>query len=245
MAKTFLEMGQDVAVETRLDKPTQLFGNEEEDAVLIRTCLQKSALLDVMRAENWAILRKRYSFQYTTDDDEYDLPTHFDRIINGTVWDIGYARPMAGPINSQEWEWIQYGIGATAAVTTAFTIMRATGTDETKKVFLVYPTPTSDDSSASVAYQYITSQYVYDSVNSLFTEFTGDDQFTMLDDEIVILGAAVRVLEDMGMDYAEKQDRFNALRKDRIAKDGGAPNINMANVGIDPLDYNLPETGYG
>jgi len=245
MSKTFLEMGQQVAIKTRLDNPVELFGSTEEDAVLIRTCLQEAALLDVMRAENWEILRKRHTFMYTADEDEYDLPDYFDRFINNTIWDLENNLPMEGPLNAQEWEILQSSTGAAASITRAFTVMRATGVDETKKVFVVYPEPTENASVVTVAYQYISSQYVYDDADSLYTEFTEDGQYTMLDDEIVIIGTIVRVLDAIGMDYAEQQDRFEALKKDRIAKDGGAPNVNMANSPRDPLSYNLPETGYG
>ena len=51
--------------------------------------------------------------------------------------------------------------------------------NETKKVFAIYPTTTTGGSD-DYSYQYISSQYVHDSLNNMKAEFTADSDLTVL-----------------------------------------------------------------
>jgi hypothetical protein len=253
MAKrTFYELAQEIAVKARLNIPSQIFGSIDEDAVLIKTCLKEGALIDVMRADNWEVLRKRHTGDY--DDDllsgasdymAFDLPSDFDRIVNNTVWELNDMKRMVGPLTIDEWEAHLSGLVATAAVTKVYTIKRYTeGADETKKVFCVYPTTTSGGTE-DFSFQYISTQYVYDSTKNMKDAYDADGDYTVLDDEVVKLAGLIRVLKVLGMDYGEEMNEFNAARKERIGRDGGAPRLRMDDGGDFRLVWNLPETGYG
>jgi hypothetical protein len=252
MAKTFYELAQNIAVKARLNIPAQVFGNTDEDAVLIKTCLRAGSLRDVMRAGNWEVLRKRLTEDYdndllsgTGDYMVFDLPSDFDRIVNKTVWELNDLKRMEGPLTVDEWQASLSGLVATAAVTKVYTIKRYTeGADETKKVFAIYPTTTSGGSE-DFSYVYMSNQYIYDSNKNMKTEYTADGDYTVLDDDLVELAGLIRVLKTLGMDYGEEMNEFQAILKERLSRDGGAPTIAMDGPSSFRLVWNLPETGYG
>lgn len=252
MAKTFLEIAQNIATNARLNIPAQVFGSVDEDAVLIRTCIKNAALRDMMRADNWESLVKRHTEAYDQDLQSgaldymvFDLPPYFDRIVNDTIWELNDDKPMVGPLTVSKRQGVLSGLTISAAVTKSFWVQRYTeGTNETKKVFAIYPTTTTGGSD-DYSYQYISSQYVHDSLNNMKAEFTADSDLTVLDDDAVELAGLIRVLRTLGMDYGDEVDEFNAIRKERIGRDGGAPRVMMDDSDRLGLTFNLPETGYG
>jgi len=80
------------------------------------------------------------------------------------------------------------------------------------------------------------------------TAFTADDDYTVLDQDVIAAGLKWRFLRAKGLDYGEEKQHYENLRNQSVARSGGLRDIpmNASASGMRLLNnMNVPDTGFG
>jgi hypothetical protein len=119
--------------------------------------------------------------------------------------------------------------------------------DGVNRLYLI-PTPSGAD---EISYYYVSKRYVYHDYNYV-SDFSGDDDTTLLDDDLVEQAALYRTLRILGLDYGEERLEFTKMLREQMAHDGGARVLNQARPSGSVtytadmvLGANVPLTGLG
>ena len=145
MSDTVVQIGNAAADIVGLPRQATLVGNTNQNAVKILRAV-RNAQREVSRDFDWVVLKREHTF--TTDgSSSYALPTYFDRILNGTIWDRTNYCKLTGPVRSNEWQEWKSGITTASSLEKIFRIYSdSTGT----KVIEILP---SDDSGSEIAFE--------------------------------------------------------------------------------------------
>lgn len=219
---TVLSLVTDAADELSLARPADISDVTDDNTSqklirhLTRTCRQLNAEYD------WARLRREKTFTSVAAQEQTNaIPEDFQRFVKDTFWNRTTRTKVYGPIDPSEWQQRE------AAVNTSpyqNFIIRGTS-------LLLTPAPSS---GWTMAYEYIT-KYIGLAVDGTTERntFTGDDDTTYFDDELVILGTVWRYRKAEGLDYSEEFREYQMRRANLIKMDGGRRTLDM---GGDRLD---------
>lgn len=156
--------------------------------------------------------------------DTYPEATDFDRFINGTAWDRTNRWALLGPDSPQLDEYHRSGI-VTTGPRRHFRQMGnlVAGT------YRLWPPPAIQDTPFQIAWEYISLNWVrVHGGSTLATSFAHDDDVPILDSQAIILGTKWRFLEAKGIPTAASmQVEYRDYVSQLIARDGGAPTLNM------------------
>jgi hypothetical protein len=233
---TFLEIANNVAIGVRLPEMTACFSSADRNAKVIKLSIINAAERDIFRGSDWSFLTKRHAFTTIDGTDNYSLPADYHRSIPTTFWNNTSQRVVLGPTCIESWAMYRNNAFGVSAIDYVCKILPVDGVN---KLFLI-PTPGGEE---AISYYYISDRYVkYRGI--LVPAFTGDDNETIFDDDLVESGALYRTLRTLGLDYGEERLEFTSLRKERTSHDGGAEILNMA-PGYGSLGANTPLVGMG
>ena len=85
---TLLSIAQEILQQTKSATiPSTIIGNSQPVAIQILEVLKRS-IVNLSRSYDWQELTKEYSFNAVASQNNYSLPTDFDRIINNSFWKI-------------------------------------------------------------------------------------------------------------------------------------------------------------
>lgn len=206
-----LALCQDAATETKLSAPSAVIGiSNDKDAVLLARALTKTCAQ--LQAYDWQKLTREKTFTTVAAETQTDtpLPTDFLRFVSNTIYNRTKRLPVGGPLSSQEWQ----GIKATAQ-TSAYDYFRLRG-----GLWLMSPTPSAGE---TIAYEYITNAPGTTAAAVQLTDgFTDDTDLTYFDDELMVLGIAMNVLDIDGNDYAETSRAFQTRLSKMLVEDQGS-----------------------
>ncbi len=205
-----LSLMQDAAIEVKLKAPSAIIGITTPDETLLARALVKTCTQ--LQAHDWQKLTREKTFTTVAAETQTDtpLPTDFLRFVSNTIFNRTKRLPLGGPLSPQEWQ----GIKATAQ-TSSYDYFRLRGGS-----WLMSPLPSAGD---TIAYEYITKNMGTDSTG--VTEratFTVDTDLTYFDDELMILGICMNVLDIDGNDYAERSMQFQARLSKMLVEDQGS-----------------------
>lgn len=99
------------------------------------------------RQYDWPQLTRTHTITLVSGQDTYDVPSDFLAIANNTQYDVSGARPMEGPLNSQQWAQLQYGI------TNVGPYMKFRIAGRTSKRFQINPTPSASGGELAFIYR--------------------------------------------------------------------------------------------
>ena len=246
MAKTVLQIGNAAAANCGLPQQTALYGNSNQNALRILQAVKDGAGRDVFRGNDWAVLQSEHTFS-TDGSTAYAVPSDFDRLINGTLWDRTNERPLVGPVTAQQWQRYESGLDGLTGLTKLFRITGGVilvGGFAGDKVIKIYPTTSTGE---TIAFEYISNEYVITAQDgNLIPEITSDINVFIFDDDLVEVATTWRLLRNLGMTYADEKIEFEALMDERMANDGGAGSLSMQLRSTWQIgDPNIPDTGYG
>lgn len=211
---TLFEIASSILQETKdLQIPASFVGNNEPVAKQILEAI-KTSLYEVSRSYDWQELQKEYSFTTTTDVQEYDLPTDFDRFINLTFWNSSNQMQVFGPLDAQKWRQI---VNSTISGGASYNYFRI----RANKIVL-YPAVSGGE---NFIYEYITKNFVKNADGELQSDFTDDSDEPTIDSYIIKLDAIWRFLKNNGKPYAEEQRTANLAIAERVSKNGARPVI--------------------
>jgi len=245
MGKTVLQIGNAAASACGLPQQTTLNGNTNQNAVRILQSVKDAAGRDVFRGQDWVSLQIEHTFA-TTGATSYDeIPSDFDRLINGTLWDRTNERPLVGPVTAQQWQRYESGLDGLTGLTLLFRIASGyfLGTTHIDKVIKIYPTTSTGQ---TIAFEYISNEYVLDIAGAKKDAVDADTDTFLFDDDLVEVAATWRLLRNLGMTYADERIEFETLMDERSSNDGGAGSLSMQLRSTWQIrDPNVPDTGYG
>ena len=100
---TLLSTSQEILRQTKSAAiPTSIIGKLQPAAVQILEILNRS-IVNLARSYDWQELTKEHSFNAVASQNNYSLPTDFDRIVNNTFWNTTDTKPMIGTGSAQDW----------------------------------------------------------------------------------------------------------------------------------------------
>ena len=201
-AETFVVTGSDLPVAARVlsvDSPTQVTMDMVATGTVSNTTL-------------------------TFAKDTYPEATDFDRFINGTAWDRTNRWALLGPDSPQLDEYHRSGIVTTGPRRH----FRQVG-NLVAGTYRLWPPPAIQDTPFQIAWEYISLNWVrVHGSSTLASSFANDDDMPILDSQAIILGTKWRFLEAKGIPTAASmQVEYRDYVSQLIARDGGAPTLNM------------------
>ena len=211
---TLLSTSQEILRQTKSAiVPDTIIGNTQAAAVQILEVLNKS-IVNLSRSYDWQELMKEHTFTAVASQNNYSLPSDFDRVVNNTFWNTTDMREMIGSISGQEWRTLTNSTIGGGAIAEYY---RFRG-DE----LLIFPTPAATD---SYIYEYISDNIVNDSGGTGQTGWEADTDVSVIDDYILKLDATWRLLKSQGRPYAEDQRDANLALAERVGINAGRRTI--------------------
>lgn len=156
--------------------------------------------------------------------DTYPEATDFDHFINGTAWDRTNRWALLGPDSPQLDEYHRSGIVTTGPRRH----FRQVG-NLTAGTYRLWPPPAIVDTPFQIAWEYCSLNWVRVAGGSILAaSMTADTDVPLLDSQAIILGTKWRFLEAKGIPTAASmQVEYRDYVSQLIARDGGAPTLNM------------------
>jgi len=167
--------------------------------------------------------------------DTYDLPAGYRAVAPSTQWDRTNAWQLQGPVSPQQYQWLISGNVATGP--------RRKFRLQGQKI-VVWPAPTTDDTLIT---EYLSSYWVTTSAGVAKARFTLDNDLTVFDDNLMVMGLKWLFFQAKGFEYTELRRQWLSQVSIVAANDGGAATLDM--TGARGWRYigtqNVPETGFG
>jgi hypothetical protein len=206
---TLLSIAQSVLRETKSPSvPTTIIGNTEDTAVQILE-MMKVTITELARSYDWQELQKEKTFSSVASTEGYNLPTDFDRFVNGTFWNSTDMLPIEIPMTPEEWR-ILKNSSISGGAATEYSRIRA-------GQVLLFPIPSAVN---SYIYEYITTYIVTSSGGTPQTEWLADTDVPAIDAHVVRLDATWRWLSKNGRPYSEEQKAANNAIAERVRVNG-------------------------
>lgn len=160
--------------------------------------------------------------------DTYALPSGFDWVNNRTWWDRTNRWELLGPDSPQMDQWHRSGIVVTGPRRHFRIIGQGVGTET--DTFRIWPAPFEMVTPLQMAFEYLSlnAVNVAGAGNSFAQYFVNDTDTPLLDDQSIIIGVKWMFWEAKGFgSYATMQQRWVDYVDRLIARDGGAPTLNV------------------
>lgn len=172
---------------------------------------------ELARLHDWQALTREYTFSTLAQEDQTGaVPADWDRFIANSFYNRSTRREVMGPITPQQWQ----AIKAYPQINSVFLAYR-----ERDGAFLITPVPPADN---TIAYEYVSANWVIHPDESEGTEFTEDADTTYLDERLIRLGIVYRFKQAKGLDYGKDEDIYRREVQKLSGKDGGSGKINIS-----------------
>lgn len=213
---TLLTAANDAQRELSLTVTATLVADRQETQNLLYRMARKEAQEIVRRGDyDWPLLTRTKSFTASLASlQSSGKASDYKRAIAGTFWNTTTRRPIAGPINAQEWA-LANGQPVTSSIQ-QYAMFRYDGLH-------VFPTPTSAD---TLSYDYIINTPVLDVDGVTYqTNFDTDTDAYFLGDELLTLAIVWRYLQAKGRDYAEAMKDYELALATEYGAQAGAGRV--------------------
>lgn len=181
--------------------------------------LANSEAADVLRREfYWPLLTRTKNFTASLASlQAAGKASDFSRAVPDTFWNTTTKRPIAGPLNAQEWSRAN-GQPVTSAIQ-QYAMFRYDGLH-------LFPNPTSAD---AISYDYITNTPVLAADTTYKTAFSVDTDTYVFSEDVLKLALIWRYKQSKGRDYAEDLRNYElALASEYEAQRGAARVLSLS-----------------
>lgn len=221
---TALAIVQRAAARLGLPVPQVAFASTDSQTIQLRTLMNQEGL-DLASRHDWVRLQTQWEFDTVASAVQQNaIPSDFDHILNGTMWDRTSDRPVYGPLNALEWQREKAG----PTFTSVYYAFRIRGTD-----MLFTPTPAAN---LHIYYEYVTTLWALSAAGAGQAEFTADDDTAKLSEECIVDGLVWRFKAAKGLDFSQDFATYEQHVQQQVARDGGSPILN--------LSYTMPYRRY-
>lgn len=177
---------------------------------------------DLLRVHDWQEFESTATFTGDGSTSSFPLPADFGRIVNQTLWATSDRLPGVGPVSSETWGWLNYGI---IGVSTAFYRYRILN-DQIN----VFPTPGNGE---EFKFFYILKNWVLEAGGGSFSDTVDSAADTPLfDKNIMIKGLKLRLWAQKGFDTTNLSEEFNYYLEAMKGQSQGGAAINLAGSGV-------------
>lgn len=209
-----LTIAQNILKETKSTViPTSIIGNNQASAIQVLAVIKKS-IVSLARSHSWQELTKEYSFNSVVSQNNYSLPSDFDRIVNDSFWNTTTKRQLIGSVTTQEWRYLEDSRIGSAVVNDYY---RFRGNE-----LLIHPTPTAIE---TFKFEYISNLIVESSGGTAQTGWQADDDVPVIDSYIVELDSLWRLLKAQGRAYQEDKRELDLALAERMSINAGRKTI--------------------
>lgn len=189
---------------------------------------------DLSQRYDWQVQTKEATFTTTAAELQGTLVSiagsGFKAIINNTMWDRTFSRPIRGSITNQRWARLK---GSTAAGTFSEHQIRDNS---------IYAIPAPATASAQWAFAYRSKYWCQSTGGDGQDRWAADDDTGLLNEDLMGLGIEWRYLKAKGFDYSEEFQSYERRVQEAILQDRDHPIINMETSRIGgPGILGLPE----
>src|SRR5690606_17696651 len=149
---TLLSICQDVADDVTLNRPSSVASNSDDTARKLFISA-KIAGKERARAYNWDALVTEHIFDTVANQEDYDLPSDYDRMVSNTLWDRSNYEQMRGALSPSQWQLYNSSTLATSAtIWKQFRVRNVGGSVK----FSIFPTPTAVE---HLVFEYVSDQW--------------------------------------------------------------------------------------
>lgn len=172
---------------------------------------------------------------FTFSKTKYDMPPDYETIADTTQWDKTKRWQMLGPEDAQQWQWLKSGYISTGPRIR----WRILGSQ-----FQIWPPYNTQE---YLGFEYRSKGWVRSVTGQVKNSFTADDDTTVYDDRLVVVGTKLRYFQIKSFDTTALQQEYFRILNVVKANDKGSPNLSFAPYPAKVLiGYaNIPDTGYG
>lgn len=205
---TVKQILQNVADAVGITRPEAFVGSTDDTPK--RLLRAYSAAGRHLAQRPWRALTFEHTFTTSSSVQTYALPTSpaFSYLLNSTAYDQGNFRPLVGPENPAGWQYGNAMIISEDGITQTFRIKRDdAATPRADKIYLL------DDPGGSytLAFEYVTTEWIYDGSSAYYTDVQADANESLLDDYLMELETTWRMLRALGEPYFDEKDE--AMRR--------------------------------
>lgn len=162
----------------------------------------------------WTALQFEATFTTVATENQATLATiapGLKFVTNNTIYNRTLRRPVFGPLSAQDWQ--QKKAMFLAGPWNQFRIQNG--------IIKFIPIPVAGQ---QCFFEYSSSAFVLAANNTTRkTEFTADDDVSVLDEELITLGVIWRFKKAKGLDYEVDAQEYTAYVANSIARDGSKP----------------------
>lgn len=202
----FYQIATDILKECKISSiDSNIIGSNNEVNLQITQSINLS-IINLSRACNWQELQKEHQFNCLSDENEYDLPDDFDRIIDETFYNKTKKIKLRGSFSATSWADLEnnddYDI--------SYRI-------KNNKI-LLHPIPANND---LYKFEYISKNAVISNLGVRKEQFDDDRDRSLLDSYMLRLDSCWRFLKMQGKNYAEKQREADIVINERRSINSG------------------------
>lgn len=172
---------------------------------------------------------------FTFSKTKYDLPPDYETIADTTQWDKTKRWQMLGPEDAQQWQWLKSGYISTGPRIR----WRILGSQ-----FQIWPPYNTQE---YLGFEYRSKGWARSVTGQVKNSFTADNDTTVYDDRLVVVGTKLRYFQIKSFDTTALQQEYFRILNVVKGNDKGSPNLSFAPYPTKVLiGYaNIPDTGYG
>lgn len=208
---TLLTIGQAVADEVNVTRPTSIAGGSTEEALRILRYVNKCGR-KLMQAYPWQALRNEQTFTAVAGSEQASiLPTDFDRFIPETFWDRTNTLLIVGPVSAVQWQGLKAG-GYSGNPRFAWR----------GDAVLIAP---DMDGGESLAFEYISKNWCQSSGGTTQDAMTADDDVGLISEELLTLGATYEYLAGEDLPYQKARADYMEFYKGLTGNERAKPGI--------------------
>lgn len=147
---------------------------------------------------------------------EYSLPSDWDREIPQTEWNRTTRWPLLGPKSAQEWQTFKSGI-VSAGPRQRFRILGNT--------IAINPSPPPGQMAS---FEYISNAWVVGADGTSKTEFTADTDTNVFGDSLILTGLKTQWKQAKGLDFSFDLGEFRGLLEQAKSQDKSAAKLYLS-----------------
>lgn len=215
---TVLSVIQNVCKRTGIPSPATVLGSTDTQVLQLLALLEEEGN-DLASRANWLGLTFEAPHTSLAAEDQGAISTiasnGFRYLKNNTIWDRTTKLPVAGPLDSEDWQVIK----ATLTLGPRYRYRIRGGR------LLITPTPTA---GASWYFEYVSKNWILGADLTTYKQyFTLDTDTILLPEELIIAGLRWRWKKEKGQEYAEDMRTYEVQVKDALGRDGSKTSVKM------------------
>jgi hypothetical protein len=217
---TVLQIVRDACAEIGIVAPNTATGSTDLQIIQLTALVNREGK-ELSARYSWTSLVRQATHTTLAAEDQGALTTivgataGFKYIVNDTIWDRTGKYPLSGPTAGPRWQ-----------AEKAFNI---SGPYARYRIYnghlYLLPAP---DAGRTLAFEYLTENWVLDTTGATSrNKFTADDDYPILDSNLITLGAIWRWKKSKGLEYAEDFTSYELAVADAMARDGTKPILSL------------------